>query len=143
MFLNLKDEKMNNIDIEECPICLLYITDNQAFYTMTCCKKSIHLPCVYQWYQLHPNNNYCFMCNQQNNFIEQINSYQELNDNSYISIHIDPSNNSSYSLQTSENSSEISPYNNLSLLKKVFILYFCFFLGSIIFSCIILIIIFI
>ena len=34
-------------ELLECPICLNNIVDNDPYYTITCCKKKIHLNLIW------------------------------------------------------------------------------------------------
>ena len=61
-----------DIDIQECPICLETININSLFILLNCCKKKVHIKCCIEWYRQNPNNKNCFMCNQSNNLYKEL-----------------------------------------------------------------------
>ena len=100
----------------ECPICLSNIVENDPYYIMTCCNNKFHLQCLLNWYSRHSKQTTCFMCNQTNNFCNNL---------IYIDdeILISESNNSSTRSNNSSTRSNNSPTrsNNLSIQLNYFI----------------------
>lgn len=80
------DISYNNF--KECFICLEpIINDDNGVYILECCKNSVHLTCLYNWYSIHKKHNNCFICNQYNSFCEDIsNPLPVITDSSYIQI---------------------------------------------------------
>ena len=103
-------------DIIECPICLENIEQIDGILIMECCNKKIHLECLINWYSKHRKNLICIMCNQTNNFCNNL---------IYIDdeILISESNNSSTRSNNSSTRSNNSPTrsNNLSIQLNYFI----------------------
>ena len=58
--------------INECPICLEPIIESDAMIILECCKKTVHINCLCDWYSSHQDNKNCFMCNQANNFCRDL-----------------------------------------------------------------------
>ena len=79
----------------ECPICFYNIEGNDYINT-ECCSNKIHIRCLIEWYIINNNKTLCFICNQNNPFIQDLathgvafndNSRQTIqNDNSIIDI---------------------------------------------------------
>ncbi len=56
----------------ECPICFENINSTDALLILDCCQKKVHLQCIVSWYTKYPDNKFCFMCNQTNNFCKDL-----------------------------------------------------------------------
>ena len=78
---------MNNNNLE-CYICLDPVSNdiNSDTYILECCKNRVHLECLQKWYSNNNSNSNCFICNQYNQFCNDI--MKPVIDNSYILINI-------------------------------------------------------
>ena len=66
-----KDASSSNDNIE-CPICLENIIFTDPVLILDCCSKTVHLTCIIGWYSKHQTNKTCIMCNQSNNFCQDL-----------------------------------------------------------------------
>lgn len=87
---NISNSEIDNNDTsitisetDECPICFEAVISTDAIIIIDCCKQKIHLQCIIKWYETHPENKTCFMCNQTNNFCKDIVYYSEASDDEH------------------------------------------------------------
>ena len=78
---------MNDNNLE-CSICLDTISNdiNSNTYILECCKNQVHLDCLQKWYSNNKSNPNCFICNQYNQFCNDL--IEPVIDNSYTLINI-------------------------------------------------------
>lgn len=78
---------MNDNNLE-CYICLDTISNdiNSNTYILECCKNQVHLDCLQKWYSNNKSNPNCFICNQYNQFCNDL--IEPVIDNSYTLINI-------------------------------------------------------
>lgn len=78
---------MNDNNLE-CYICLDTISNdiNSNTYILECCKNQVHLDCLQKWYSNNKSNPNCFICNQYNQFCNDL--IEPVTDNSYTLINI-------------------------------------------------------
>lgn len=78
---------MNDNNLE-CYICLDPISNdiNSNTYILECCKNQVHLDCLQKWYRNNKSNPNCFICNQYNQFCNDL--IEPVIDNSYTLINI-------------------------------------------------------
>jgi hypothetical protein len=98
---------MNDNNLE-CYICLDLISNdvNSNTYILECCKNLVHLDCLQKWYSNNKSNPNCFICNQYNQFCNDL--IEPVTDNSYTLINInndliEPDNDNSYTLNDINN----------------------------------------
>ena len=82
---------MNDNNLE-CYICLDPISNdiNSNTYILECCKNQLHLDCLQKWYRNNKSNPNCFICNQYNQFCNDL--IEPVIDNSYTLININNTN---------------------------------------------------
>ena len=82
---------MNDNNLE-CYICLDPISNdiNSNTYILECCKNQVHLDCLQKWYSNNKSNPNCFICNQYNQFCNDL--IEPVIDNSYTLININNTN---------------------------------------------------
>ncbi len=65
----------------ECIICLNDISYNDH-YNLLCCKNKVHITCLNKWIEKNLNKkdiSKCFICNQKNDIIQDITSFNRQN----------------------------------------------------------------
>lgn len=82
---------MNDNNLE-CYICLEPVSNdiNSNTYILECCNNPVHLDCLQQWYSNNKSNPNCFICNQHNEFCNDL--FDPVIDNSYTLININNTN---------------------------------------------------
>ena len=59
-------------DVIECSICLNDINNNEGIIIPECCNNPVHLKCIMNWYETNNKTDVCFICQQVNQFSEDI-----------------------------------------------------------------------